>query len=106
MVNLTIDDKQVTVPRDATIYDAAKAAGIRIPILCHDKKLHPFGGCRMCLVEVEQMKGRQIPACTTPVTEGMIVRTIDRRDHQGPQAGAGTSSAQTSDRLPGLRRGR
>ncbi|KAF0221263.1 MAG: NADH-quinone oxidoreductase subunit [Geobacteraceae bacterium] len=75
MVNLTIDDKQVTVPKDATIYDAAKAAGIRIPILCHDKKLHPFGGCRMCLVEVEQMKGRQIPACTTPVTEGMIVRT-------------------------------
>ena len=75
MVNLTIDDKQVTVPKDATIYDAAKAAGIKIPILCHDKKLQPFGGCRMCLVEVEQMKGRQIPACTTPVTEGMIVRT-------------------------------
>ena len=76
MVNLTIDDKQVTVPKDATIFDAAKAAGIRIPILCHDKKLHPFGGCRMCLVEVEQMKGRQIPACTTPATEGMIVRTV------------------------------
>ena len=76
MVNLTIDDKQVTVPKNATIFDAAKAAGIRIPILCHDKKLHPFGGCRMCLVEVEQMKGRQIPACTTPVTEGMIVRTM------------------------------
>ncbi len=76
MVNLTIDDKQIAVERDATIYDAAKAAGIRIPILCHDKKLHPFGGCRMCLVEVEQMKGRLIPACTTPVSEGMIVRTM------------------------------
>ncbi|BDV44752.1 NADH dehydrogenase subunit G [Geotalea uraniireducens] len=76
MVNLTIDGKQVTVPKDATIYDAAKSAGIKIPILCHDKKLHPFGGCRMCLVEVEQMKGRQIPACTTPVTEGMIVSTM------------------------------
>lgn len=75
MVNLTIDNKQVTVPRDATIYDAAKACGVKIPILCHDKKLHPFGGCRMCLVEVEQMKGRLIPSCTTPVTEGMIVRT-------------------------------
>ncbi|GFO58677.1 NADH dehydrogenase subunit G [Geomonas silvestris] len=75
MVNLTVDNKQVTVPKDATIYDAAKSAGIKIPILCHDKKLHPFGGCRMCLVEVEQMKGRLIPACTTPVTEGMIVRT-------------------------------
>ena len=75
MVNLTIDDKQVTAPKDSTIYDAAKLNGIKIPILCHDKKLKPFGACRMCLVEVEQMKGRQIPACTTPVTEGMIIRT-------------------------------
>ncbi|MDD2583064.1 MAG: molybdopterin-dependent oxidoreductase, partial [Desulfuromonadaceae bacterium] len=75
MVNLTIDDKQVTAPRTATIYEAAKLNGIKIPILCHDKKLKPFGACRMCLVEVEQMRGRQIPACTTPVTEGMIIRT-------------------------------
>ena len=75
MVTLTIDDKQVSVKKDATIYDAAKAAGVNIPILCHDKKLKPFGACRMCLVEVEQMKGRLIPACTTPVTEGMIVRS-------------------------------
>lgn len=75
MVTLTIDDKQVSVEKDATIYEAAKAAGINIPILCHDKKLKPFGACRMCLVEVEQMKGRLIPACTTPVTEGMIVRS-------------------------------
>ncbi|BCS55523.1 molybdopterin-dependent oxidoreductase [Geobacter sp. SVR] len=75
MVNLTIDDKQVTAPKTATIYEAAKLNGINIPILCHDSKLKPFGACRMCLVEVEQMKGRQIPACTTPVTEGMIIRT-------------------------------
>jgi formate dehydrogenase major subunit/NADH-quinone oxidoreductase subunit G len=75
MVNLTIDGKQVTAPKDSTIYDAAKLNGIKIPILCHDKKLKPFGACRMCLVEVEQMKGRQIPACTTPITEGMIIRT-------------------------------
>lgn len=75
MVNLIIDDKQVTAPKNVTIYDAAKLNGITIPILCHDKKLKPFGACRMCLVEVEQMKGRQIPACTTPITEGMIIRT-------------------------------
>lgn len=75
MVNLTIDDKQVTAPKTATIYEAAKMNGIDIPILCHDKKLKPFGACRMCLVEVEQMKGRQIPACTTPATEGMIIHT-------------------------------
>ncbi|MEI6206942.1 MAG: molybdopterin-dependent oxidoreductase [Desulfuromonadales bacterium] len=75
MVNLTIDDKHVTAPKNATIYEAAKLNGIKIPILCHDNKLKPFGACRMCLVEVEQMKGRQIPACTTPATEGMIIRT-------------------------------
>lgn len=75
MVTLTIDGKQISVENNATIYDAAKSAGIRIPVICHDKKLHPFGGCRMCLVEVEQMRGRLIPACTTPVSEGMIVRT-------------------------------
>ncbi|HIJ96237.1 MAG TPA: molybdopterin-dependent oxidoreductase [Desulfuromonadales bacterium] len=75
MVNLIINDKPVTAPKDSTIYDAAKINGIKIPILCHDKKLKPFGACRMCLVEVEQMKGRQIPACTTPITEGMIIQT-------------------------------
>ena len=75
MVNLIIDDKPITAPKDSTIYDAAKMNGIKIPILCHDKKLKPFGACRMCLVEVEQMKGRQIPACTTPITEGMIIQT-------------------------------
>jgi len=75
MVNLTIDDKQISVENDATVFEAAQKAGIRIPVLCHDKKLYPYGGCRMCLVEVEQMKGRLIPACTTPVSEGMIVHT-------------------------------
>ncbi|SHJ22191.1 NADH-quinone oxidoreductase subunit G [Malonomonas rubra DSM 5091] len=76
MVNLTIDGKQVTVSKDATIYEAAKQAGIYIPVLCYAKKLLPYGACRVCLVEVEQMKGRLIPSCTTPVTEGMVVTTM------------------------------
>ena len=75
MVNLTIDGKQVTVQKTATIYEAAQAAGIHIPVLCYAKKLLPYGACRVCLVEVEQMKGRLIPSCTTPVTEGMVVTT-------------------------------
>jgi NADH-quinone oxidoreductase chain G len=75
MVNLTIDGKQVTVKRTATIYEAAKEAGIDIPVLCYAKKLLPYGACRVCLVEVAQMKGRLIPSCTTPVTEGMVVTT-------------------------------
>lgn len=76
MVNLTIDGKQVTVSKTATIYEAAKDAGINIPVLCYAKKLMPYGACRVCLVEVEQMKGRLIPSCTTPVTEGMVVNTM------------------------------
>lgn len=75
MVNLTIDGKQIKVSKTATIYEAAKEAGISIPVLCYAKKLLPYGACRVCLVEVEQMKGRLIPSCTTPVTEGMVVNT-------------------------------
>ena len=75
MVNLTIDGKQVTVSKTATLYEAAKEAGIHIPVLCYAKKLLPYGACRVCLVEVEQMKGRLIPSCTTPVGEGMVVTT-------------------------------
>jgi NADH-quinone oxidoreductase chain G len=75
MVNLTIDGKKITIKKNATIYEAAQEAGISIPVLCYAKKLLPYGACRVCLVEVEQMKGRLIPACTTPVTEGMVVTT-------------------------------
>ncbi len=75
MVNLTIDGKQITTAKTSTIYEAAKENGIYIPVLCYAKKLLPYGACRICLVEVEQMKGRLIPSCTTPVTEGMVVST-------------------------------
>jgi len=75
MVTLTIDGQQIQVSKTATIYEAAKQAGIDIPVLCYAKKLLPYGACRICLVEVEQMKGRLIPSCTTPVTEGMVVKT-------------------------------
>lgn len=76
MVNLTIDGKQITTSKTSTIYEAAKENGIYIPVLCYAKKLLPYGACRVCLVEVEQMKGRLIPSCTTPVTEGMVVTTM------------------------------
>ncbi len=76
MVTLTIDGKEVSVRPNATIFEAAKEAGVHIPVLCYAKKLLPYGACRICLVEVEQMKGRLIPSCTTPVTAGMVVNTI------------------------------
>ncbi len=82
MVNLTIDGKQITTSKTNTIYEAAKENGIYIPVLCYAKKLLPFGACRVCLVEVEQMKGRLIPSCTTPVTEGMVVTTTSDEIHK------------------------
>ncbi len=74
MVTLTIDGIQVTVPRETTILDAAARAGIKIPTLCHNKRLSAFGACRICIV---QQKGRKnlMPSCFTPVRNGMEILT-------------------------------
>ena len=74
MVTLTIDDQEVTVPAGTLVLEAAKSIGIEIPTLCYHEKLLPLGGCRLCLVEIERMRGLQT-ACTTPVREGMVVHT-------------------------------
>jgi NADH-quinone oxidoreductase chain G len=74
LVTLTIDDREVTVPEGTTILEAAKSVGIEIPSLCYYEKLAPFGGCRICLVEIEKMRGLQT-ACTTVVRPEMVVRT-------------------------------
>jgi len=73
-VRITIDGKEITVPRNSTILDAAKRAGIKIPTLCDHPAIKPIGACRMCLVEVEKQRTLQ-PACTFPVSEGMVVHT-------------------------------
>ncbi len=73
-VTLTIDGRQVTVPAGSTILEAARAAGVFIPTLCHDPELSLWGGCRLCVVEVPGM--RNLPAaCVTPAAEGMVVYT-------------------------------
>ena len=74
MVNLTIDNQKVTVPKGTTILEAAKTAGIDIPTLCFLKEINEVGDCRMCIVEVE---GRRGPAtsCIQTVEEGMVVHT-------------------------------
>jgi len=74
MVNLTIDGKPIQVPDGTTVLQAAEAAGIHIPTLCYHKALTPFGGCRLCLVEVEGSRTLQ-PSCTLPVSEKMNVLT-------------------------------
>ena len=74
MVTLTIDGVQVSVPPGKMILDAAAKAGIKIPTLCNNKRLMPFGACRMCVV---QQKGRRgfLMACFTPVRNGMDILT-------------------------------
>jgi NADH dehydrogenase/NADH:ubiquinone oxidoreductase subunit G len=75
-ITVTVDGKKVEVAMGATILDATKAAGARVPTLCHDNKLHPFGACRICLVEVEGTPRKFTPSCTTPATDNMVVRTM------------------------------
>jgi len=75
MPTLTIDDKTVTIPLGSTLLDAAKAAGARVPTLCNDDRLHPYGACRICMVEVMGTPRRMVTACTTPAAEGMVIET-------------------------------
>jgi formate dehydrogenase alpha subunit len=73
-VNLTINGMQVCAPEESTILEAAQAAGVIIPTLCHHPDLTDVGACRMCVVSVEHARGL-LTACTTPITEGMVVDT-------------------------------
>ncbi len=74
MISVIIDGREVTVPARSTVLDAARKLGIPIPTFCYYAKLISVGACRMCLVEVEKMRGLQT-ACTTEVRPGMVVRT-------------------------------
>ena len=74
MLNVKINGKEVQVAPGTTILDAAKEAGVHIPVLCHDSRLNPFGACRVCLVEQVGMPKLQA-ACTTPVTDKMEIVT-------------------------------
>src|SRR5580693_7866370 len=72
-VTLTIDGREVTAPAGATIWQAAKDAGIDIPVLCHDERYDPVGVCRMCVVDVGARA--YAAACVRPCEDGMEVST-------------------------------
>ena len=74
MVNLTIDNQKIIVPKGTTILNAAKKAGIDIPTLCFLKDINEVGDCRMCIVEVEGRRGFAT-SCIQTVEEGMVVHT-------------------------------
>ena len=105
-VTLTIDGKQVTVPEGIVVADAAKMAGIDIPVFCHHPKLEPVGMCRMCLVEIGRpMRDRATgefvmengapkiqfmpkleTGCTNKVEEGMVVLTQSAKATEGQKS--------------------
>ncbi len=74
MINIEIDGKQIETDNGSTVIEAAHKAGIAIPHFCYHKKLSIAANCRMCLVQVEKAP-KPLPACATPVTEGMKIFT-------------------------------
>jgi len=73
-VTLTIDGFEVTVPEGTSVMRASSLAGIEVPKLCATDSLEAFGSCRLCVVEIEGRRGTPA-SCTTPVADGMVVRT-------------------------------
>lgn len=74
MIEVELDGKKVAVAPGSMVMNAAEQAGVYIPHFCYHKKLSIAASCRMCLVDVEKAP-KPVPACATPVTQGMIVRT-------------------------------
>ena len=75
LFTVTVDDRQVEVPKGTGLVEAAQVAGIEIPVFCYEPRLGPpVGACRMCLVEIEGMPKLQA-GCTLTVTDGMIIKT-------------------------------
>ncbi|MEI5999349.1 NADH-quinone oxidoreductase subunit G [Paraburkholderia bengalensis] len=85
MVELEIDGKKVDVPEGSMIIQAAHKVDTYIPHFCYHKKLSIAANCRMCLVDVEKMP-KAVPACATPVSAGMIVRTKSEKAIKGQQS--------------------
>jgi len=85
MAELNIDGKTVTVADGSVVMHAADAAGIYVPHFCYHKKLSIAANCRMCLVDIEKMP-KPMPACATPVTNGMIVRTKSEKATKAQQS--------------------
>jgi formate dehydrogenase major subunit len=78
LVTLSIDGSEVTVPAGTSVMRAAALAGTKVPKLCATEQLEAFGSCRLCLVQIEGMKG--LPAsCTTLVSAGMKVTTQSQK---------------------------
>jgi len=78
MVTITIDGKELQVEAGTTILNAARSAGIDIPTLCDHPELTPYGGCRLCVVEIEGARVLQT-SCTMPVSDKMVIHTDSKK---------------------------
>lgn len=76
--SITLNGQPLQAPVGATIREVAESRGITIPTFCHDDRLQPFASCFLCVVEVENARGL-IPACSTRVTNGMVITTDSER---------------------------
>jgi NADH-quinone oxidoreductase subunit G len=85
MIEIELDGKKVSVPPGSMVMHAADAADTYIPHFCYHKKLSIAANCRMCLVDVEKAP-KPMPACATPVTQGMIVRTKSEKAIKAQQS--------------------
>ncbi len=85
MLNIEIDGKPLQVEHGSTIIDAADGLGIAIPRFCYHKKLSVAANCRMCLVQVEKF-AKPLPACATPVAEGMKIFTRSKAAVEAQQS--------------------
>jgi bidirectional [NiFe] hydrogenase diaphorase subunit len=73
---LQIDGKEVRAKEGMTVLEAARSVGIKIPTLCYHEKLEPYGGCRLCLVELESRgSSRLVVSCVYPVEKNLVVKT-------------------------------
>ncbi len=81
MINIKVNGMDISVPKGTTVLEAARSAKIDIPTLCYLKGINEIGACRMCVVEIQEMRGptlgprRIVTSCVYPVTEGMVVHT-------------------------------
>ena len=73
-ITLTVDGRRIESEADRLLIQVLRDLGIRVPTLCHDDRLTPHGGCRLCVVDRQDL-GCLVPACSTPVEEGMVIRT-------------------------------
>lgn len=104
MIGLAIDGKKIKVGPGRTLLEAARENGIHIPTLCYHEALAPFGGCRMCVVELDGPRGtRVVAACTHPAEEGAEVST-DSDNVRGLRQVAARLLLARAGHVPSIRR--